>query len=302
LAASAKTVGESITIDNVKLEEIGNEFTVDFESGFRKVYKDSSIGLTHQVGENWVNSPVEATPYVGITGALIDSGSGFVTENGNTYCKVNFKGWDSWAAFNLGYLKAGTYLVSMDAELVSGTAKGRFGYGIANSQITELTQYEKDGNRYTFKIVLEEDCADFNIGYKSISKQNADFVMAFDNITVQEMGDMSATSVEITSTPEGTLNVNATYDFTAKVNPVWAEGYTLAWSVDNDAVGTIDENGKFTAIGEGTCVVTVTVVGTNLTASVTVEVENIILPPDEGGESEGTANDEYDWIDSVVNP
>jgi hypothetical protein len=59
-------------------------------------------------------------------------------------------------------------------------------------------------------------------------------------------------------------------------NPV--EEPELAWSVDNELIGTIDDTGLFTAVAEGEAVVTVTWGDYSDTADVSVSAEEVPLP------------------------
>ena len=58
----------------------------------------------------------------------------------------------------------------------------------------------------------------------------------------------------------------------ATVNPANAMDKTVTWSSSNTAVATVDANGKVTAVGNGTAVITVTTNDGSKTASVTVTV------------------------------
>ena len=118
------------------------------------------------------------------SGSITDKG--YVTENGNTYYKATFKGWNTCSLFNFGTLSAGKYVVEMDAKLLRGTMKGRF-VKIINGTVVDLSEgvdYTKNGDRYTFTIELTEDCTEFCIGYRSVSNDNADFTLAYDNISI----------------------------------------------------------------------------------------------------------------------
>ena len=173
IASNTSATGEKITLDNVSLTEDNVVKTLDFENGVTR-WENANLG--------WLTVKDKATSNV--TGTL--TSSVVKEENGNKYFTVNYKGWGSWSAFNLGYFKAGTYTITMDVKLVSGTINGNFvkRVGGKNVALTQGVDYTVDGDTYTFKITLDEDCANFGIGYQSIAGQNANFVLGYDNITV----------------------------------------------------------------------------------------------------------------------
>ena len=59
---------------------------------------------------------------------------------------------------------------------------------------------------------------------------------------------------------------------TAVVNPDNAMDKAVTWSSSNTAVATVDANGKVTAVGNGTAVITVTTNDGSKTATVTMTV------------------------------
>ncbi len=79
------------------------------------------------------------------------------------------------------------------------------------------------------------------------------------------------TSVTI-SPAEATLRVGQTATFTATVLPVNAENKDVTWSVDDESVIAVDENGVVIGIAEGVATVTVTTVDGGFTASAIVTV------------------------------
>ncbi len=69
------------------------------------------------------------------------------------------------------------------------------------------------------------------------------------------------------------LNVGQTEDLIAAVKPDNAENKKVTWSSSDESIATVDENGKVTAIKEGSLNVTAkTTDGTNLTATCAVNV------------------------------
>ena len=72
-----------------------------------------------------------------------------------------------------------------------------------------------------------------------------------------------------------TLGVNATSTLTATVYPSNATDKTVTWSSSNNAVVTVDANGKLTGICAGTAVITAT--AGDFTAKCTVTVETVVV-------------------------
>lgn len=71
------------------------------------------------------------------------------------------------------------------------------------------------------------------------------------------------------SAPQASLNLGRTLKLTATVSPANAADKTLTWKTDNDKVATVSADGVVTAVGEGSCTITVT--ATNGTAAVTTD-------------------------------
>jgi len=87
--------------------------------------------------------------------------------------------------------------------------------------------------------------------------------------------DPVPTTIEITP-PTATLAVGATQAFEATVldqDENEMTGVAVTWTSSNETVGTIDTDGLFTAIAEGTATVTATVENITATATVTVNGE-----------------------------
>jgi uncharacterized protein YjdB len=196
----------------------------------------------------------------------------------------------------------------MDVKLLSGEMKGRF-ITLVNGDTktqTEVTSYSKKGDTYSFVVKLDKQVSEFCIGYRSIANDNANFTLAYDNISIAEYVEpekVAPESIEITNAPEAAITEGQSFDFAVNVLPEDASDYTLVWSVEDDSVGEIDQNGRFTAKAEGSCVVTVLVQGTEIRTSVTVAVEKLVLPPEPNDNVDGAAPDVYDeWVDSVINP
>ena len=76
-----------------------------------------------------------------------------------------------------------------------------------------------------------------------------------------------------------TLFTSDTASLTATVQPEDATNKTVNWSSSNEAVATVDTNGKVTAVGEGTATITVTTADGGKTATCTVTVTRPYIPP-----------------------
>ena len=68
------------------------------------------------------------------------------------------------------------------------------------------------------------------------------------------------------------LTVGSTGTLTATITPTDAANQSLTWTSDKEAVATVDENGKVTAVAEGTAKITVKTVDGEKTAVCTVTV------------------------------
>lgn len=113
-------------------------------------------------------------------------------------------------------------------------------------------------------------------------------MLLFVIVTVTCKKEKHITSV-IVSSSTLTLNMNKTVTLTATVYPNDADNKAVIWTSSNDNVATV-ENGKVTAIKQGTAIITVTTVDGNKTANCTVIVtdeEEIFEEPEmifvEGG-------------------
>ena len=88
---------------------------------------------------------------------------------------------------------------------------------------------------------------------------------------------------------EVTLKQDETLQLKTAVSPADAQLPEILWSSDNEAVATVSSEGVVTAVGKGTCTITVETVGTpsvKATLQVTVTVdETPEEPPVEPGET-----------------
>lgn len=267
--------GESIILDNIKLEKIERfEQTLDFETKKLLVVQNfNGIG------------GVDFGTFIVKTGTI---DGGYETEEDNTYYKVNLKGWASRIMFNFGTIESGSYEIKFDAKLLSGTMNGDFIYRAdGTDHKLSASDYTKEGDTYTLVLTFDKQVTEFCIGYVSVAGANADFWLAFDNISIGEY--VVRNSVSITDSVSEPLVIGDNFTFKASVSPADDTEYTYVWTVDAADVGTIDQNGVFTAKAEGKCTITVRVEGTDLSASVDVIVLSSEI---------GTTKDNYDWLEN----
>ena len=72
------------------------------------------------------------------------------------------------------------------------------------------------------------------------------------------------------------MNSGTTAQLTASVTPEDAFGTGFTWSSSNESVATVDANGLVTAVGGGSCVITVTASGSMATATCAVNVSQMV--------------------------
>ena len=165
---------------------------------------------------------------------------------------------------------APTYLVSV----ASGTGGGSYAEG-ATVSITANTapsgqRFKEwtgtDGLTFTDGTGKTSATAKFTMSNKAVT-----VVATFENIP---QGTTSVTGVALdkqsVSLYSNTNPNNAT--LTATVSPANASNKVISWQSNNGAVATVDQNGRVTAIGNGTAVITVTTADGGYTASCTITV------------------------------
>lgn len=72
---------------------------------------------------------------------------------------------------------------------------------------------------------------------------------------------------------ETLTQIGETTELKVKIEPENADEQKLIWKSDNEMVAAVDENGKVTAVGNGTATITVTTEDGKVTASVTITVK-----------------------------
>ena len=177
-----------------------------------------------------------------------------------------------------------------------------------NKRLDEGTDYEVDNENiifknswlsklrtgtYTLYVAYDYDC-----GYGSQTKywdpdrgdrgtEPSDSVI---KLTVKQ-NSPSYNPIYVTGisvTPENVIltKKDETTQLTATVTPSYADNKNVIWKSSDEKVATVDKNGKVTAIGNGTAIITATSVSGNYTAKseitvkIPVEVEKITLTTD----------------------
>ncbi len=100
--------------------------------------------------------------------------------------------------------------------------------------------------------------------------------------------DIPVTGVTITPSTDTTIAEGASFQLRASVVPVDATNKNLSWSSSNTAAVTVDANGKVTAVGLGTAIITATTQSGNFTATRRVTVTpavNLTAPDADAGEA-----------------
>ena len=82
---------------------------------------------------------------------------------------------------------------------------------------------------------------------------------------------ISTESISLTPTSKE-LQIGQEYTLTATISPVTATEQSVEWNSTNEAVATVDDQGKVTAVALGQTTITATSVDGNLTATSTIEV------------------------------
>ena len=103
------------------------------------------------------------------------------------------------------------------------------------------------------------------------TKATISFTMPGNNVTLTTAYTTSVNKVSLDKT-ELALTVGDTQTLTATITPDDANNKNVSWSSDNPSVATVDENGKVTAVAEGTARITVKTVDGEKTAVCVVTV------------------------------
>lgn len=129
--------------------------------------------------------------------------------------------------------------------------------------------------------VLEQSFAKGHSKYTFTTGDSTDYIVriergsVLDNFQVYEPAKtVPVTGVALDKT-ELELTAGETEQLTATVLPENAANKQVSWTTDNEAAAAVDENGKVTAVAEGTAVITVTTADGGFTASCTATVKPV---------------------------
>jgi PGF-pre-PGF domain-containing protein len=158
---------------------------------------------------------------------------------------------------------------------------------VGATQAFEATVLDQDENEMT-GVAVTWTSSNETVGtidtdglFTAIAEGTAPVTATVENITAtatvtvngETPADPVATRIEIMP-PAVTVEVNETVEFSATVFDQFGSAMTgveIAWTSSDEAIGTIDANGTFTALAAGTADVTAT--AGNVTGSATVTVE-----------------------------
>jgi uncharacterized protein YjdB len=154
-----------------------------------------------------------------------------------------------------------SHLISIDG-VQAGTFSNFTDMNTSSSNVRRILVYEKN---------------DLDLGVHTI-EITAVGIMMLDAIDVNSEGylvDAATVAVNEISLNKTSLslNIGQTEDLIATVKPDNADNKSLTWSSSDESIATVDENGKVTAIKEGSATITAkTADGSNLTATCAVNV------------------------------
>ncbi len=202
----------------------------------------------------------------------------------------------TWEDYRHGSLNADIYMTDLDAlsggeRQITSNATDQVSPAISGSIIAwedkqvparSIFMYDLSTGK-EMSVFLSEDewdeqlypaVSDNTIVWQRGSNSNANLY-----IFLYEPEDPVATSIEVTPAT-ATLEVGDTQEFAATVrdqNGDEMTGVTVIWASTNETVGTIDADGTFTALAEGTASVTATAEGITGTATVTVTSDEPVV-------------------------
>lgn len=109
------------------------------------------------------------------------------------------------------------------------------------------------------------------VGTVTITATAGDVTSAAFSVTVNAAAGTPVTGITI-SEDALTLEPEQTFELSAKVSPENATDSSVTWTSEDQAVATVDDNGKVTAVGVGTTTITASAANGNVYATCTVTV------------------------------
>lgn len=117
-------------------------------------------------------------------------------------------------------------------------------------------------------------------------------------ITPPETVDVTGVTVEPT-TIDATVG-DSDVTIVATVVPADATNKNVTWTTSDPDVATVDSNGKVTIVGEGTATITATTVDGGFTATTTVTVTEVIVPPELTAPIVEVGENTYDGLEVII--
>lgn len=185
--------------------------------------------------------------------------------------------------------KGGIYLYQNAAGTLTGQTDikafvGNFRVTSPNTSIVNYYKVKKDdtlglyAEGSTVSFTAEQESGKAFSGWTATgvtldNETNAEisFTMPGNDVTLTTAYTTSVNKVSLDKT-ELALTVGDTQALTATITPDDANNKSVSWSSDKPSVATVDENGKVTAVAEGTAKITVTTVDGKKTADCAVTV------------------------------
>lgn len=237
------------------------------------------------------------------SGTLIVNNTGTITNNGvivndgtivNNGTITNHSGSTYTGATPTG---TGTFTPPPSSDtyaltVTDGTGGGSYAEG---ATVTITANAAPDGQRFKEWSISPE--VTFAEGTSKAS-QTAKFTMpaqAVNATAAYESIPAGATAVTGVTLNKSSLSLYSnstpnTAALTATVSPADATDKTMTWASGNTAVATVDQNGKVTAVGNGTATITVTTTDGGYTASCTVSVSTYTSSGGSGGGGGGSSS------------
>ena len=239
-------------------------------SSYKKLVIAGDLDASVSIGITTGSTPTATSPVTITTANSKDYSKHFYSENSSYYIYNDNN--------TVKLITTPTYLVTVNDGDGGGFSKegetvtlSKSGYKITNANVTS--------GGVTLSVSTDQTTATFTMPAQAVSVE-----VTYEKIAV--------TGVSVASTLA--MNVGDTETLTANVLPDGAVAETIAWSSDNTDVATVDENGKVTAVSDGTTTITVTAEGHTATCTVTVHAHR-------WGYDVTTTNAEKDTIEATCN-
>lgn len=133
-----------------------------------------------------------------------------------------------------------------------------------------LRLHQDTNNQYIFDILD----ASFNSGTNEVTFETDKFsIFALAYKDTYYSPSYPVTGIKVSSEGITLTKKDETAQLTAEVTPSYADNKKVTWKSSDEKVATVDENGKVTAVGNGTATITATSVSGSYTATVSVTVK-----------------------------